>query len=390
MSSKQFNSSLDYIYHLERMSDDFNLDNIKKFLLAIDNPQKKLKAVHIAGTNGKGSVCYMIQQSLIANGYKTGMFTSPHLVKFNERIRINNKLISNKDVDRLTNKIKLISKKKKITLTFFETITIMAYLYFLENKVDFAVIETGLGGKLDATNTCKPIVTVITKISKDHQETLGHTIKDISEKKSGIIKKRVPIITANKWSALRVIKKQAEQKQAPLIIARKRKLGLKGYLKENAEVAYAACEELMLNNIEESIKAAKWPGRLDRRGNIILDCAHNPDGAKALAKTLKAEKIKIDYVICGFMRKTQAEKVSRQFRKLKPKKGFIITKPDMTTAKPISESIKYFKKKNTITTPDLKTAIKYAEEKLKKEKNEGKILITGSIFLVGEAIKIIS
>ena len=188
--------SINDILILERKR-EFGLEDIKKFLDKIGSPQNSLKIIHVAGTNGKGSVCAMVSASLIDAGYKVGMFSSPHLVKFNERIRVDNELISNKDISRLSEQINLIEKEIDINLSFFETATVMAFLYFKEKDIDYAVIETGLGGRLDATNVCDPILSVITNIGLDHKDYLGETIKDIANRSE---ERRVGKECRSRWS----------------------------------------------------------------------------------------------------------------------------------------------------------------------------------------------
>ena len=187
--------SLNFIHGIERSKSRFDLRNMKAFLKAAGNPEKELKIVHIAGTNGKGSVCAMMSSVLKEAGYSVGMYTSPHLIRLNERIQLNGKNISNKDLDRLSGNIEAIQKREDITLTFFETLTAVALLYFREKKADYVVLETGMGGRLDATNAVKPILAVITNISKDHRDVLGRTIQKITIEKAGIIKKNIPLIT---------------------------------------------------------------------------------------------------------------------------------------------------------------------------------------------------
>ena len=196
------------------------LDRIKNFLSALNISYEKLKYIHIAGTNGKGSTAKTISDILISSGYKTGLYTSPHLIKINERIRINSLPISDKKLKVLDKKYSIASKKYK--LTYFEYITALAFIYFVENKVDIAVLETGLGGRFDATNIITPLVSVITSIDFDHTEVLGNTIKKIAFEKAGIIKPNVPVVCGNmQKSAFTVIKKVAKENKAQTYIFNK-------------------------------------------------------------------------------------------------------------------------------------------------------------------------
>lgn len=189
------------------------LDRIKKFLFDLKIDYNKLKYIHIAGTNGKGSTAKTISEILTGSGYKTGLYTSPHLIKINERIQINSLPVTDKQLISLDKKYADISKKYK--LTYFEYITALAFIYFVKNKVDIVVLETGLGGRFDATNIVTPLVSVITSIDFDHTEVLGNTIKKIAFEKAGIIKDTVPVVCGNiKSSALTEIKKVAKKKNA--------------------------------------------------------------------------------------------------------------------------------------------------------------------------------
>jgi len=378
-------NSIEKVLILERTAKKFGLTNIRKFLKLINNPEKDLKIIHVAGTNGKGSVCAMMSSVLNTAGYKVGMFTSPHLVKINERIRISNKLISNKDFNGIADRISNLEKKHNIPLTFFETLTVIAFLYFKEKKVDYAVIETGMGGRLDATNTAKPILSIITNIGLEHKDVLGNTLKDIAREKAGIIKNNSTVVTSARGKALSIIKKMANKKNSRLIIAKRLKnieLNLKGdYQIENASTAVAALKELKIpeKHVLEGLKKVCWPGRFEFiKKNILLDCAHNPDGVKALVKSMK----ELDYnnliVILSVMKDKNIISISKKINNLNPK--MILTKANVSRARDPRKISRFFK--HFIIIPDLKKAITYAREITKKD---DLILITGSIFLVGEA-----
>jgi len=378
-------NSIEKVLSVERKAKTFGLENIKKFLRIIGNPEKKIKIIHVAGTNGKGSVCAMISSVLDEAGFKVGMFTSPHLIKVNERIRFDNELISEGDFKRIADFIYETEKKNNVNLIFFETLTAMAFIYFNERKLDYAVMETGMGGRLDATNVSKPVISVITNIGLEHRDVLGNTIKDIAKEKAGIIKSNTTVITSAKGKALSVIEKVAEKKNSRLVTAKKLKdveLRLKGeYQKENASTAFAVLKELGINKgiILRGLKKAYWPGRFEFiKKNILLDCAHNPDGVKALVKSIK----ELDYnnliVILSVMKDKNIISISKKINNLNPK--MILTKANVSRARDPRKISRFFK--HFIIIPDLKKAITYAREIAKKD---DLILITGSIFLVGEA-----
>ena len=381
--------SLDFIYGIERSKKVFNLSNIKRFLKKLNNPEKNLKIIHVAGTNGKGSVCAMISSTLVQAGYNVGMYTSPHLIKINERIQINNITISDKDMDRLAVKIKRAMKKHKINLTFFETLTVIALLYFKENKVDCVVLETGMGGRLDATNVVTPILSVITNIGKDHKDVLGRTIKQISIEKAGIIKKNIPVITNAKGTALKIIKGIAKKNKSELIKIQKLpgiKVGLPGhYQLENAATAYTALKYLEVDKkyIKAGLKKVYWPGRFEKIGkNILLDCAHNPDGIRALVDSVHELHYDNIIVILGTMGDKDVKSMADELKDLS--RNVILTKINMTKAIEPENLAKYFP--ISIITHNLEHAVAFAR---KFAKTKDLILVTGSIYLAGEALSLL-
>ncbi|MBR9691187.1 bifunctional folylpolyglutamate synthase/dihydrofolate synthase [Candidatus Woesearchaeota archaeon] len=380
--TKLSNKSINEIFELERSKKKFGLTNIKKFLKHLSNPEQSLKVIHVAGTNGKGSVSAMLSSCLIEAGYKVGMFTSPHLKKLNERFRINNKPISDKELDRLTKKINQLQKKYKIDLSFFETITTIAFLYFNEKKVDYAVLETGMGGRLDATNTTSPVLSVITNVSLDHKEILGNTVRKIAKEKAGIIK-TVPVITSAANPALDVIRQTCKKNHAKLIIAKKRtlKTNLKGaYQQINASTAYAALKQLKIpeSKIRSGLKKVQWHGRFEfLKNNILIDAAHNQDGIAALVKSIKQLKYKNLILILGLMQDKDAKAIIKTLKPLKPIP--IITKANVSKAAAPDDIAKHLKE--YIIIPNLKQAISYAKSIAAKK---DLILITGSIYLIGE------
>ncbi len=290
---------------------NLGLERIQAILKLIGNPQDKIKIIHVAGTNGKGSVSSILANILKCAGYKTGLYTSPHLVEYTERIKINNIDISKEDFAAYIEKICTLAEKKNIHLTEFEILTAIAFKYFADNKVKIAVIETGLGGRFDATNVCKkPILSIITSISLDHTDRLGNTIEKIAFEKAGIIKQKSTIITEISNQGFKVIKNAAEEKKAKLIIATnyvnmnyengnnyvsiediKCEFPLLGlYQKANLSIVLQAVEFLKIKTeaVIEGLKTAKWPARLEfiKDKNLLIDGAHNPDAAKELKKSL--------------------------------------------------------------------------------------------------------
>jgi len=320
------------------------LSRMERLLRCLGNPERNWQAVHVAGTNGKGSASAMIASILQAAGFKVGLFTSPHLERFSERIRVNSREASLEELvpaaEKISAWLSALEKREEELPTEFEAVTALAFWYFSRAGVDWAVIEAGLGGDLDATNLVFPQVTVITNIDYDHTEVLGESLAAIASAKAGIIKPAVPLITAAQGEALEVLKVRAEMKGAPLVQilpgeepeensvpgARTVKwerlpvnpafwgetinlYGLRQFYPQirvslagrhqgaNAAVAAAAAEVLGEQGakidapaIYEGLEKVFWPGRCElfsSEPRILLDGAHNPAGAKALAAALK-------------------------------------------------------------------------------------------------------
>ena len=384
------------LYSLEPRKFRRTIFNMRLLLGQLGNPERKLKIIHVTGTNGKGSVCAMMQSALMEAGYKAGLYTSPHLKRFNERIRVNNELISDKDIIEYYEKIKKYSDRNKNT--FFEITTAMAYLYFSDKNADFAVIEVGLGGRLDTTNTIKPLLSVITNVSVDHTEFLGNRIESIARDKAGIVKYRGPCVTGADGLALQAIKKISSKKNSKLFIIKKDKKIRLDYLygefqQGNAAIAMKSMEVLNdfynLNidkkDIENGIKKTKWPGRMQfLEKNVLLDCAHNYAGVEVLARELKKlkslKKYKEIVMVCGFSKEKEIRKMVGKLDSVAD--YYIFTKSDNKRAAEPSEIRKYTKKDSVIIQSP-KKALKEAK-KLAGEK--GLVAVSGSIFLVGKFI----
>ncbi|MBI4440170.1 bifunctional folylpolyglutamate synthase/dihydrofolate synthase [Candidatus Woesearchaeota archaeon] len=285
-----YEGMLGYLYNIDAEKKwNFGLERTEKLLEKIGNPHLKLKVIHVTGTNGKGSVCAMIS-SIMGRKYSVGMFTSPHLVSFNERFAINQKEASNDEILEVFNKV-----RPHITdQTFFEIITCMAFLLFSEKNVDYAVMEVGLGGRLDATNVSMPIVSVITMVDYEHTNILGTTLEEITTEKCGIIKPNTGVVTgARNNIVLDIIKKTAELRGSKVIVADKNyRTNLLGdYQEINAGIAVEAVKATGLIFSERDIKDALMnvilKGRLYYRGNVLFDVAHNPSGVSCLVDYLK-------------------------------------------------------------------------------------------------------
>ena len=305
---------LEELYSLQRLGIKVGLEHTVQLLEEIGNPHKKLRLVHVAGTNGKGSTCSILTKILIDHGLKIGLYTSPHLKKFNERIKINDCQIPDEYIATFFNKNR--AKINEIKATFFETTTVMALNYFKDQLVDYAVIETGLGGRLDSTNVIIPKVCGITSISLDHMEILGDTVEKIAIEKAGIIKQGVPTFTfEQKPSVLEILREEADKKNSNLDITSENEIDVIKSGEDGTSFNYSDLEfELPLigdhqvkncvlainiakkllgssfdsSTVKKSVKTIKWPGRLEKikNKNMYYDVAHNVEGISAMIKTI--------------------------------------------------------------------------------------------------------
>lgn len=268
-----------------RQRGKLHLENMLALCRAIDNPQNAFKSIHVAGTNGKGSVC-----SYIASGLKepVGLYTSPHLSSFRERIQINRQYISESAVEKYLNYIFFKLDLEGLTASFFEITTAMAFLYFAENKLEYAVIETGLGGRYDATNVIAPLLTVITSISLEHTELLGNSLEEIAYEKGGIIKENVPVVIGP-TVPYQIIFPIAKSKNAPLHIFRD---DFSDFREENKAIAKLSLKTLGIEKTELHMIAPPCRFEIHKyfeNLEIIFDVAHNPSGMAKLAHLLQAE-----------------------------------------------------------------------------------------------------
>lgn len=434
-----YKASIDYLYGLQKHGIKAGLNNIRRILTALGNPENSFKSIHIAGTNGKGSVAAMIASILKSHGFKTGLFTSPHLISFTERIRIDGIEITAHEVAALTEEIKYYIAEIKNNLsddfipTFFEVVTAMAFLYFKRNNIDWAAIETGMGGRLDATNVITPEAAVITKISYDHKEFLGNTIKDIAMEKAGIIKNRIPIIsTMQEKEAEDMICKTAKEKNAPLFMYGKdfksilKSADIKGIVFDyyamanadynlefsnlfvplagqfqalNASTALTAIIQALANNFNVSaavkgLADVQWHGRLEIVNNnplIMIDGAHNPDAAEALSDFIKKHLVNYKIIlIMGIMADKDIQGIMQPLLPLASE--IIFTTPNYGRAasqERLAEIASNMGCKSK-TSPSVKEAIETAKD-ISSSYNSRNInpliLITGSFYTIGEAME---
>jgi dihydrofolate synthase/folylpolyglutamate synthase len=310
-----YQDAIQFLYELRWFGAKFGLENTFKLAEMAGNPQSNLRFIHVAGTNGKGSTCAMLESIYRTTGLRVGLFTSPHLVAFGERLQVQRQPIPESAIVRLVEEMKdLLQRGWEVGATehptFFEVVTVMALRYFAEQRCQLVIWETGLGGRLDATNIVAPLVSVITNIQYDHQKWLGETLASIASEKAGIIKPSVPVVTgAEEPEALKVIEDTAHRQTSPLTKVTtanikqppldRLELPLLGrHQKMNAAVALATVETLQSRipvrpeAIHLGLSQLHWPGRLqlvtlsDGR-KVLLDGAHNSGGAEILAESLK-------------------------------------------------------------------------------------------------------
>lgn len=317
-----FQRSVDYLYGLQSHGIKPGLSRTIALLGALGNPQDSFHSLHVGGTNGKGSTAAILASVLTAQGYRVGLYTSPHLVDFSERIRVNGVPIPRERVWDLTEEVRHAAESRlSDPPTFFEATTVLAFLYFAEQQVEYAVIEVGLGGRFDATNVLTPLVSVITTIGLDHQQYLGHTTKEIAREKAGIIKGGVPVVAGRlEDGPLSVIRARAAAQRAlccalghefDFVLESPERFSYRGISRtfsglssslagrhqvDNAVCAMAALEmatergvKVGEGAIRDGLRTVRWPGRLEvvgRRPDVLLDGAHNPQAAEALTAYL--------------------------------------------------------------------------------------------------------
>lgn len=423
--------AIEYIQNTSKYGNNTGTKRVEKILDILGNPHKKLKCIHIAGTNGKGSITSMITSILIESGFKVGMYTSPYIEEFEERIQINRENISKNDLAYYTT---IVSKaiEEIVSLgygypTEFEIITCIMFLYYSKKEIDYAVIEVGLGGKSDSTNVIKPLVSVITSISYDHVSILGNTIEEIAYEKAGIIKENVPVILyPQKEGAYKVIEKTCKEKGSKLIqidenlmhhISNdafnksyqllqintnkdkyKVKLSLLGsHQRMNCAVTIYTIEELMnigikitKEDIITGLSNVKWPGRLEmlkKSPLVVIDGAHNLDGIIKLKESVKQYfRYKKLVLIIGILSDKDVEKMVESITLISDK--VIAVTPNSYRGKTSEELIKIIENynENCEALGDYKEAYMKALSYCDKE---DMILICGSLYMIGDMRKII-
>lgn len=410
---------LKYLYSLERGGIKPGLERIERLMQALANPHLSYPCVHVGGTNGKGSTAAMTAAILTQAGYRVGLYTSPHLERFNERICINDKDVSNASLVKTALKVKAAARLVPAAVgspSFFEFTTAMAFQYFKEKGVDIAIIEVGMGGRWDATNIIRPLVSVITTVDIDHTEYLGKSLAKIAAEKSGIIKKGIPVVCGeSKVAALKIIAKAAKEQGAPLRRLgndfrmtdgekgceyhgidddiKALRLGLAGgHQRRNAACALAAIESLRqgrwripVKAIRDGLRNVRWPARVEvvgRRPLVIIDSAHNPAGARTLAEALTSFRYKRLFLVLGIMGDKDIDGIMAALAPLAHRVIFCAPSGDRA-ARPQGlrdKAIRYTKE--IVIASSVRAACKAA---LTAASSEDAVCVTGSIVTVGEA-----
>ena len=406
MNFNNIDKELKFLYSLQREGIKLGLQHTTDLLKFLGNPHNHFKAIHIAGTNGKGSTASYINSILIESGYKVGLYTSPHLVKFNERIRVNQFLITDKQISNFINRTK--STIKKIKSTFFETTTAMALDHFSSMNIDIAIIETGLGGRLDSTNIINPELSIITPISMDHIDILGNSIESIAREKAGIIKNNVPIISSIQIKKVKeILKAKSDDLNAPITFIKKPtnvqvlnngtkfefcskefNIPLIGkFQADNAVLAITAVKRFDSNISNEKIKnglrKVKWAGRLQKIGDrTFYDVSHNEDGIMITLNTLRNmfPNLSIYGLICMKEDKVLS-KISNQINQVF-KKLLVTTSGNdlLMSSKKLSKKLNEDGIKN-IRVPSVKSGLAM----IKRMKKAGDVtLVFGSHYIASE------
>jgi dihydrofolate synthase/folylpolyglutamate synthase len=398
--------AIQFLYGLRLFGAKFGLEHTRELAQLAGNPQERLLFIHVAGTNGKGSTCAMLESIYRAAGLRVGLFTSPHLVSFRERIQVNRELIPEADIIRLVGEMqaRLASFATTEHPTFFEVVTVMALSYFAQQKCDLVVWETGLGGRLDATNIVTPLASLITNVSFDHHQWLGDTMPEIAMEKAGIIKPGVPVLTAAEVpEALAVIKETAEERGSPLTLVTPdhaanltRNLPLSGeHQRLNAALSVATVEALRNQipvsdtQIHDGLKELNWPGRFQivvRPGGrkVILDGAHNLAGVEALSTTLREVFPELRPVlILGVLADKEWQPMCLC---LAARAARIVTVPvnsnRTATAAELAAVCRKILPLSTVECSSL-------SEALQQTADEPLVILTGSLYLVGEALELL-
>lgn len=409
--SLSYPDAIRFLSDLRLFGAKLGLDNTFQLAARIGNPQQHLRFIHVAGTNGKGSVCAMLESIYRASGLKVGLFTSPHLVSFSERIQVNRQLIPAADVAHLVEEFQSALKEfpSEAHPTFFEVVTVMALKYFADQQCDLVIWETGMGGRLDATNIVTPLASVITTIDLDHEKWLGHSLSQIAAEKGGIIKPHTPVIVGEqKPEPIHVLQEIAARQGSPFIRTTpddlKRtpldsiQLPLLGdHQKQNAALALKVARVLSPqipvsdDDARSGLMTVTWPGRMQlvRPGpgrTLILDGAHNPVGAEILRAALQKHfSGMLVTLILGALQDKNWQMMCRTLAPLAGRIRFVPVKSERS-ADPVALQ-NFAAQLNPYAEIRASSSVK---EALDATLHDPLVVITGSLYLVGEALELLN
>lgn len=393
-----YRESLDWLYGIQVHGIKLGLENTRRLCAALGIETaggEKRRFIHVAGTNGKGSVCAMLAAICVASGKRTGLYTSPHLVSFRERIRLGVNLIPEEHVAKGLSDIRRLTAQWEHSPTFFEVATALALSWFQTQRAEWIILETGMGGRLDATNVVTPAVSVITPVSMDHQQHLGGTLTEIAREKAGIIKRGVPVVSAPQVDEVAAVLNSAAAGTGSSInfisnpLAEGWKIALRGrHQRTNAALAFAALVSAGMRpdprQIAQALGSVEWPGRfqLVNDGRIVLDGAHNEAGARALAETWAGEfPGEKATVILGVLADKDVRAVCRPLLGLAAR---IISVPihnaRALSAAALTDVVRDLADVPCMIADGIQSAITGAA------KHPERVLVTGSLFLIGEAL----
>ena len=407
--SNSYRASLDYLYSLQLFGIKLGLENIRQLLARLDNPQRKLRIIHVAGTNGKGSTAAALANIFQAAEIPAGLYTSPHLHSFTERIRVATRQISEAEVVALIDELR--PHAEELRTTFFEFTTALALLHFQRCGVEWVILETGLGGRLDATNAVEPELCLLTPVALDHTAYLGNTLAEVAAEKAGIFKPKVPVLSACQLPEVElVLRRRAEELAAPLLLAgrdyrwqaeaeqlafsglgvelKRLTPGLAGiHQQQNMALALAAAAflrrnmlEIPLQALQQGVEQVRWPGRLEwLPEQILLDGAHNVAGAKVLAEYLRQQGVEKLHLIVGIKADKQGELLLQE---LLPLVGCLYaTRPPVDVAVAPEKLVQQAQKSGILAAEyvDPRAALNAA---LHQRRAGETLLVAGSLFLV--------
>ncbi|MFL2848289.1 MAG: bifunctional folylpolyglutamate synthase/dihydrofolate synthase [Coraliomargaritaceae bacterium] len=403
------NSVTQFLYSLRNKGSKYGLVRMRRFAKALHNPEKALTLIHVAGTNGKGSVCAMLEAIYRSNGYKTGLFTSPHLIRLNERIQINRVPISDQDLANSANALITECDKQfepNDYPSFFEFITAIAFSHFSKNAVDIAIIETGLGGRLDATNIINPELSIITSIGKDHTDILGDTLEAITQEKAGIIKPNTPVLIGKLPDISKtIIKEKADALNSEYYTlenySEKHPLpttNLKGtYQKQNAVLASYATKILADRfpiKHTQALNQVKWEGRWQKlklkKQTLILDSTHNAEACLQLEENLRnhiAESGKKPIIITGILGRERAGDIMPLLSQFA--KSLYLVEPDQPRSCSAETLTSLIPKSQSIQPIASRLEQLFSENSCQIGDETDTILVTGSIYLIAEVLTIL-